>query len=85
MAAYRDRVSGARVIVTSLYGSLQAHSLCCKENCNNYVRQFTGSVYGSGVIGTKFYGSFQGQILLWKGNCNESVWQLTGTGFMVQA
>jgi len=84
MAAYRDRFYGARLIVTSLYGSLQAQSLWCKENCNNFLRQFTGTVYGSGVIGTNFYGSLQGQILWCKRNCNESVWQLTGTEILLQ-
>ena len=54
MAAYSDRVYGARVTVMSLYGSLQAQSLWCKGNCNEFVRQFTGTVYGSGVIVTNF-------------------------------
>jgi len=48
MAAYRDRVYGARVIVTSLYGSLEGHSLWCKVNCNEFVWQLTGTgaIYG---------------------------------------
>jgi len=42
MAAYRDRVYGARVIVTSLYGSLQGQGLWSKGKCNESVRQLTG-------------------------------------------
>ena len=62
MAAYRDRVYGARVIVTSLYGSLQAKSLWCKENCNEFVRQFTGTVYGSGVTVTNFVAAYTDRV-----------------------
>ena len=45
MAAYRDRVYGARVIVTSLCGKLQGQSLWCKGNCNEIVCQLTGTDY----------------------------------------
>jgi len=43
MAAYRDRDYGARVIVTSLYGSLQVKGLWYKGNCNEFVWQVTGT------------------------------------------
>ena len=42
MAAYRDRVYGAGIIVTSLYGSLQGQSIWCRDNCNKFVWQLTG-------------------------------------------
>ena len=45
MAAYTDRVYGAMVIVTSLYGSLHGHSLWCNGNCNEFVRQLTGTEF----------------------------------------
>jgi len=45
MAAYRDGVYGAGVIVTSLYGSLQGQSLWCKGNCNEFVLQLTGTEF----------------------------------------
>jgi len=45
-------VCGARVIVTSLYGSLQGHSLWCKGNCNEFVPQ-----QGARVIVTSLYRS----------------------------
>ena len=41
MAAYRDRVYGAAIIVTSFNGSLQCQSLWCKGNCNEFVWQLT--------------------------------------------
>jgi len=41
MAAYRDRVYGARGIVTSLYGSLQGQGLWCKGKCSEFVWQLT--------------------------------------------
>ena len=53
----KDRIYSARVIVTSLYGSLQGQSLWCKDNCNEFVWQFTGTVYSSWVIVTILYGS----------------------------
>jgi len=43
MAAYSDSVYGARVTVTSFYGSWQGQSLCCNGNCNMFVRQLTGT------------------------------------------
>jgi len=45
MAAYRDRIYGARVIVTNLYGSLQGQSLSFKGNCNEFVWQLTGTEF----------------------------------------
>ena len=52
MAAYRDRVYGAGIIVMSLYSSLQGQSIWCKVNCNEFVWQLTGTeaiyvVYGA--------------------------------------
>ena len=41
MAADRDRVYGARVIVMSLYGRLEEQSLRCKCKCNEYVWHLT--------------------------------------------
>ena len=43
MTAYRDGLYSARVIVTSLCGSLQGQSLWCKGNCNEFVCQLTGT------------------------------------------
>ena len=45
MAAYSASVYGASVIVTSLYGSVQGQSLCCKGNCNEFVWQLTGTEF----------------------------------------
>ena len=45
MAAYRDRVYGERVIVTSLYGSLQGQSLWCM----GIVTSLNGSVQGQSL------------------------------------
>ena len=54
-------VFGARVIVTSLYGSLQEQGLWCKDNC----KEFVGSLQGQGLWCkgncNEFYGSLQGQ------------------------
>ena len=63
MAVYRDRVYGARGIVTGLYGILQGQNLWCKGNCNSFVWQFTRIIYCSGVIVTSLYDSLQGQSL----------------------
>jgi len=41
MAAYRDRVYGEKVSVTSLYGTLEGQSLWCKGKCNEFVWQLT--------------------------------------------
>ena len=43
MAGYMDRVYGERVIVTSLYGSLQRQRLWCKGKLNEFVWQLTGT------------------------------------------
>ena len=56
-------VYGAKVIVKSLYGSLQCQTSCCKGNCNKIVRQLTGKVYGARAIVMSLYGSLQGQSL----------------------
>jgi len=45
MAAYTEMVYGARVIVTSFYGSLQVQGLWCKGNCNEFVQQLTGTEF----------------------------------------
>ena len=45
MAAYRDRVYGAGIIVTSFNGSLQCQSLLCKSNCNEIVWHVTGTEF----------------------------------------
>ena len=79
----RNLVYGARVIVTRMYGSLQAQSLWCKGNCKKFVWQFTGTVYGARGIVTGLYGSLHGQRLWCKRNCNRFVWQFTWTEFMV--
>ena len=43
MAADKNRVYVERVIVMSLYGSLQGLGLWCKGICNEFVRQLTGT------------------------------------------
>ena len=45
MAAYSARVYGARVIVTSLYGSLKGQNLWCKGKCNEFVWQLIGTEF----------------------------------------
>ena len=45
MSADRNRVYVARVIVTSLYCSLQGQGLWCKGNCNEFVWQLTGTEF----------------------------------------
>ena len=37
MAAYMDRVCGARGIIIRLYGTIQEQSLWCKGKCNKFV------------------------------------------------
>ena len=41
MAANRDRVYGAGIIVSSLYDSLQGQSIWCRDNCNKFQWQLT--------------------------------------------
>ena len=43
MAAYRDRVYGARVIVRGFYGNLLGQGSWCKGNCKESVWQLTES------------------------------------------
>ena len=45
MAAYRDRVYGAGIIVTSLYDSLQEQSIWCRDNCKMFVWHLIGTQY----------------------------------------
>jgi hypothetical protein len=43
MAAYRDRIHVARVIVTGFYGRLHRQGLWCEGKCNDFVLQLTGT------------------------------------------
>ena len=53
MSADRNRVYVARVIVTSLYCSLQGKFLV-QGDCKEFVLQLTGTVYGAREILTEF-------------------------------